>query len=234
MSKEPVSPLANERLKLTPFLAERHADSYFAQTAAHPKLYAHMPLGPFESKADFVSQFLDGMIGQKPGWAAFAIIDKTRPASAEDDEGELAGMISFINTSDTHLFTEIGGVLIFPKYQRTHVNTNAVGLMLQRALGSPQEGGMGLRRVQWLANSMNAPSIRVAERFGFRHEAVLRWHYVFVDGLKKGKVGNGRPLPPGSPEGSLGRDSVVLSLCWDDWQEGGAREKVEGLMARKK
>ncbi|KAK0747565.1 acyl-CoA N-acyltransferase [Apiosordaria backusii] len=193
-----------------------------------------MASGPYTTTEEFVSQFLDKTSGSNPGWFTFAVIDKTRPRSAEDEEGELAGMMSFMDTSTLHLSTEIGCIVILPKYQRTHVTTNAVGLMLQFAFAAPEYGGMGLRRVQWKTSSMNTASIKTAERLGFRKEGVLRWHMVFRGGEERQKVGNGRVLPPGSGRGDYGRDTVVLGLCWDDWWEGGGREKVEGLMARGK
>jgi RimJ/RimL family protein N-acetyltransferase len=213
--------------------AERHAEAYFANTAASPELYAHMPLGPFTTKAEFVEEFLEKMSGQNPEWLTFAVIDKTRPPSSADEEGELAGMMTFMNTSIKHLSTEIGCIVVLPQYHRTHVTTNAVGLMLQFALSGHMGGGMGLRRVQWTASSMNAASIRVAERLGFQREGLLRWHYVFRNGLQTGKIGNGRALPQGSPENDLGRDTVVLSLCWDDWQNG-AKDVVQKAMDRTK
>jgi len=211
--------------------ADHHAGAYFAQSSAHPELYAHMPLGPYASEDDFVSCFLEKRVYPDPRFIALAIIDKTRPSSAEDDEGELAGMMAFMETSTTHLSTEIGCVVVLPSYHRSHVTTNAVGLMLQYALNSVEEGGLGLRRVKWQASTMNAPSIRVAERLGFQKEGILRWHFAFRQGAQNRKVGNGRALPPGSAEGDLGRDTVVLSLCWDDWAQGG-KTKVEEAMAR--
>ncbi|OIW25532.1 acyl-CoA N-acyltransferase [Coniochaeta ligniaria NRRL 30616] len=192
-----------------------------------------MPLGPFATQAEFVEQFLQKTSGQNPEWLTLVVIDKTRSPSSADEEGELAGMMTFMNTSARHLSTEIGCIVVLPEYHRTHVTTNAVGLMLQCALSDPADGGMGLRRVQWTASSMNQASIRVAERMGFRREGVLRWHYVFRGGLQAGKVGTGRVLPQGSPEDDLGRDTVVLGLCWDDWQNG-AKEVVQKAMSRTK
>ena len=188
-------------------------------------------MGPFATEADFVEEFLGKRSGQNPGWLTLAVIDKTRPFSQEDEEGELAGMMTFMNTSVEHLSTEIGCLVVLPKYHRTHVTSNAVGLMLQHALMATEDGGMGLRRVQWQANSMNLASIRVAERMGFLKEGLLRWHYVFRNGAQTAKVGNGRTLPGGSCESDFGRDTVVLGLCWDDW-ENGAREIVQKVMDR--
>ncbi|KAK4202608.1 putative acetyltransferase [Triangularia verruculosa] len=228
----PIRTLSNDRVKLVPLSVEKHASSLVNQLIAHPELYAHMPLGPYTSTSDFVSSYLEKTSFPNPGYFTFAVIDLTRPASPEDSEGELAGMMSFMDTSTVHLSTEIGFVVVLPQYQRTHVTTNAVGLMLQYALDGPDRGGIGLRRVQWKTSSMNPASARAAERLGFRHEGVLRWHMVFRGGEEKGKVGNGRGLPPGGEKGDLGRDTVMMGLCWDDW-EGGARKKVEGLMARR-
>ena len=189
-----------------------------------------MPTGPFATEAEFVTFLKDKALAD-PTFLILAIIDKTQAPSAEDDEGALAGMMSFFDTSTVHLLTEIGYVVTLPAFRRTHVTTNAVGLMLQYAFAAEADGGMGLRRVQWRANSVNAASIRVAERMGFRREGLVRWHMVFRDGVQKGKVGNGRPLPEGSREGDIGRDTVVLGLCWDEW-EGGVGERVSELMGR--
>lgn len=189
-----------------------------------------MPSGPFATEAEF-ALFLQEKSLADPTFLTLAIIDKTQPPSAEDDEGALAGMMSFFDTSTVHLSAEIGYVVTLPPFRRTHVTTNAVGLMLQYAFAAEDVGGMGLRRVQWKANSANAASIRVAERMGFRKEGLMRWHMVFRDGVAKGKVGNGRPLPKGSRDGDVGRDTVVLGLCWDDWEEG-VTETVSEVMGR--
>lgn len=65
-------------------------------------------------------------------------------------------------------------------------------------------------------------SLRVAERVGFRKEAIQRWGAVFPLGKEgnEGREGEGK---------GKGRDVFKLSLCWDDW-EGGMREVVEGLL----
>ncbi|KAK1831418.1 putative acetyltransferase [Podospora conica] len=224
----PVRPdlLANDRLKLVPMTPTRHASAFFRASSPHPDIYAHMPTGPFATESEFIN-FLDEKRSD-PTVLILAIIDKTRPPSPEDDEGALAGMMSFFDTSPVHLSAEIGYVVTLPAFRRTHVTTNSVGLMLRYAFAA---GGMGLRRVQWKASSVNAASMRVAERMGFRREGVLRWHMVFRDGVGKGKVGHGRALPKGSREGELGRDTVVLGFCWDEW-EGGGEERVVKLMGR--
>lgn len=164
----------------------------------------------------------------------YAVIDKTRPSSSptNDPSGALAGTIAYLESSAEHLVTEIGFVITLPPFQRTHVTSNAVGLLLQYALEPPEHGGLGLRRVQWCANSVNTASRKVAERMGFVFEGVIRWDKVFKDGMNRGKVGNGRGVPPGAEEGDIGRDTVLYGISWEEWGSGG-REKVRRIMEKR-
>jgi hypothetical protein len=66
-------------------------------------------------------------------------------------------------------------VIVLPLYQRTFVSTHAIGLLLDYALQKPGDGGLGLRRVQWMAHADNTASVRAAERMGFKMEGVLRY-----------------------------------------------------------
>lgn len=56
---------------------------------------------------------------------------------------------------------------------------------MHRILDAPEEGGLGLRRCQWKANSVNAQSAKTAARMGFTKEGVLRCLIV----LPEGKIG---------------------------------------------
>lgn len=150
----------------------------------------------------------------------------------ESSSGALAGLIGFQSASPSNLSIEIGPIIVLPAFQRTHVASNAIGLLLQYALDPKERDGLGLRRVQWDCGSENMASMRVAERMGFVREGVLRWQHVYRDGIARGKVGNGRGLPSGSLEGDLGRDTVVYGLCWDVWEEG-ARHLVQAIMDRR-
>lgn len=145
--------------------------------------------------------------------------------------------MGYINTSFQNLCTEIGAVIILPAFQRTHVASNAVGLLLNYALNLPSTspddngGGLGLRRVVWQANFLNKGSTRLASRMHFQFEGILRWDRVLPIG--KDEASNGKPTRDGDlrPE-NVGRDTAIYSLCWDDWELKGAKEKVAGVMAR--
>lgn len=194
--------------------------------------------GPYRDAEHFIAEFIEKRIQQDQGILLFAIFDKTRIVN-DDTQGNhvtLAGIIALLDSSVAYLKTEIGSVVILPQFQRTHVASNAVGLLLHYALDLPQNinsPGLGLRRVSWKANSNNQASIRLAEKMGFRMEGTLRWDRVFPPDRKALGVGNGREIRPGdSKRDCVGRDTVLLSLCWDDWEEG-AREQVDMVMARK-
>lgn len=189
-----------------------------------------MSIGPFATEEEFVSKFIHGFTNQ-PSVACYAVIDKKKPASTADPEGELAGMVSYMSASALHLSAEVGYIIILPPYQRTHVTTHAVGLLLHYALDSPEQGGLGLRRMQWLADPPNKASLAAAQRMGFQLEGILRWNRVVPDAEARGKVHNGREGPPYGEETDGGRDTAYLSLCWDDWI-GGKREFVDELLSR--
>ncbi|KAJ5221512.1 Acyl-CoA N-acyltransferase [Penicillium citrinum] len=231
----PIHAISNDRLKLIPFDLDLHLDTFFRRSASHPELYSHMPIGPFDTLADLKGQFLNQpdnhiLSFSNPESFAFAVIDKTRPASAEDPEGELAGTVSFIRTSPVHLCTEIGFIVILPPYQRTHVATNTVGLALKYAFGSTEDGGLGLRRVHWQASTANPASAKLATKMGFEKIGMTPWHMRFVNGKEKGKIGNGREPPPGTDPRDLWRDTFSFTLAWDNWEAGGKEVAEKAIM----
>ncbi|KAJ7696537.1 hypothetical protein B0H17DRAFT_1158636 [Mycena rosella] len=149
----------------------------------------------------------------------FAVIDKTK-----GEQGALAGVIGLTSVSTLNLSAEIACVVCLPAFQRTFVNSNAVGLVLKYCLDLPADGGLGFRRVQWTANAANAVSVRAAERMGMKREGTLRWTAVLGEGKEGNAAGEGRGQ-------GAGRDRAVLAMCWDDWEEGG-RELVRQIMER--
>ncbi|KAG8969529.1 hypothetical protein FRB90_010727, partial [Tulasnella sp. 427] len=157
--------------------------------------------------------------------------------------GALAGLLTYLRTEPTALTTEIGHLVIFPPFQRTHVTTNAVGLLLIHALEVPKKGGWGMRRVQWTAAPNNKPSVRAGERMGFKWEGVLRNLRPMLgekeDVRTTGKGEKRETFKPGAKLDILTRegdplpgvpswDTAFLSLCWVDYD----RETLDKMMAR--
>ena len=222
-------------MRLTPFVPALHARTYFAEVVADPGLQRWLPFT--HRSLEEVCAFVEHGVRRNPGCILFAVLDK-RAAGAQRGgagagEGErMAGVIGLVNTSAANLAAEIGWVVTFAAFRRTYVTTHAVGLLLRYCL-SPRTArgtgppGLGLRRVWWTAHPSNAPSLRAARRVGMRVEGTQRWAWV----LPARKEGNGIEVPEGrdAAAGRPGRDSVVLAVCWDDWENGGS-ELVRGLM----
>lgn len=93
--------------------------------------------------------------------APFAIV-------AADDDRVLLGSISLLRLDWRHLRGEVGYWLAAPARRQGHA-TRAVRLIC--AWG---QTALGLERIDLLAATGNIASQRVAERCGFRREAVLR------------------------------------------------------------
>jgi len=217
--------LESDRVKLTPFIPSLHARAYADVLKIDPDLHRWFPIDL--SSLDNILTQVEFLMRRRPVCILFAIIDKTRGG-----DGALAGVIGLINAMPSNLSTEIAWAVVFPAFQHTYVASNAIGLLLRYCLelpSYPQRPGLGFRRVQWTAHTANRASQAAAKRMGFKEEGVLRWSWVIPEGME----GNGIALRDGDPESPRpGRDSVMFSLCVDDWESGG-REHVQRLIDRR-
>ncbi|KAL1714992.1 acyl-CoA N-acyltransferase [Schizophyllum commune] len=202
--------IENDKVKLVPFDPSIHADAFVAGSKDHPWLFDHLIYGPWQTPADMASQWFEPTIHANPAVVLFAVLDKLSPNTP------LAGIMAYLNTSAPNLVTEIGYITTLPAFQRTHVSSNAVVVLMKYALDLPP-AGLGLRRLEWRANSLNTKSIALAMRMGYQLDGVLRWDRVYP-GDKKG---NGRKVREDDVKpGTVGRDTALLSVCWDDWLNG--------------
>ncbi|KAG6826164.1 hypothetical protein H0H92_000914 [Tricholoma furcatifolium] len=222
----PVKDLESERVKLTLFQPSKHAEEFYK--ISRPT-YDYLPYGPYDTVEDFVSGLFEGLIQPNLGNALFAVFDKTKASELGNKDGAFAGVIGYTNGMAHYLAVEIAWVLISPQFQRTHVTSNAVGLLLKYALDLPEAGGLGLRRVVWQCSPANGPSIKAAERMGFKREGYSRWTMVMPEGKP---LGNGRDRRAGDPKKHLlGRDTQVLGICWDDWESGSSLQRHLAFVA---
>jgi RimJ/RimL family protein N-acetyltransferase len=181
-----------------------------------------------DTEADFMREFYDKYISTSPEGCLYAIFDKVT-VPGKEDASNYAGIIALVATNPVNAVTEMG-VIVFPAFQRTHVATNAIGLLLLWTLDPPSAGGLGLRRVEWQTHAENVASRRAALRMGFEFEGIARWQRVFphtkaglpVEALEK-RNGTKGELP--------GRHSAIFSIVWDEWDE--KRSKVVALMELK-
>ncbi|TBU46062.1 acyl-CoA N-acyltransferase [Dichomitus squalens] len=202
--------LENDRVKVVLFNPAVHGAEYWAGTKDHPEVYDYLPWGPFPSLDSFV-HYIDQRFNISPSYLVLAVLDKTSPGTP------LAGLVGFLYAEPSNLSLEVGILICLPAFQRRRITYAAVALLLQYSLNLPTDGGLGLRRVQYQANSNNVKSVGFAKKMGFHLEGIIRWQRV-LDGSKPG---NEKAAREGDPKpGTVGRDTALLSLCWDDWEEG--------------
>ncbi|KAH7922034.1 hypothetical protein BV22DRAFT_1037935 [Leucogyrophana mollusca] len=224
--------LSSSKVHLVPFIPRLHIDAFLDGVRKKDSMFQYIPLA-MEGPDDFL-RFVESIMRRDVRNILFAIIDTTRPDLTRPTlGGSVAGAIGLAYTSSTALTTEVGPVIVLPDFQRTHVGSHAVGLILRWALELPSTSppGLGMRRVVWTTGPTNASSNGLAIRMGFKYEGLIRWACTIhqVEGYPKE---GGKPPREGDPMPGLpGRDSNLYAQCWDDW-EGGGRELVEHAFAR--
>lgn len=141
-------------------------------------LFEDAPAG----EADFAPWLEKAAISDDPRF--FAVIDRAT--------GRVEGRQSLMRIDPVHGVIEIGHILWGPAIARTRVATEALYLFAAYAFDT-----LGYRRLEWKCNSLNEPSKRAAERFGFTAEGVFRQHMV-----QKGR----------------NRDTAWFAMTDADWQ----------------
>ncbi|KAF2490833.1 acyl-CoA N-acyltransferase [Lophium mytilinum] len=223
--------LENDFVALEPFDPAIHATRFVKDIKANPSLltYVSLPIG--DTTEDFI-EFYGRHFGSSPEACIYVVFDKIviSKKGESDLKDNYAGTLALTSTSPVNACTEIG-VMISPAFQRTHVATNAIGLLLLYTLDPLPAGGLGLRRVEWKTHAENAASRRAALRMGFEFEGVARWNRVFpggevvlpVEALEE-RNGTKGELP--------GRHTAIYSIVWDEWDE--KRPKIVALMNLKR
>ena len=95
----------------------------------------------------------------------FAVIDRAT--------GRAEGRQSLMRIDPVHGVIEIGHILWGPAIARSRIATEALFLLAAYVFDT-----LGYRRFEWKCNSLNEPSKRAAQRFGFSPEGVFRQHMI--------------------------------------------------------
>ncbi|OAP63478.1 hypothetical protein AYL99_02705 [Fonsecaea erecta] len=241
--------LENDLVALVPFEPTVHAAPFVEMIKAHPEMFSYIPFPVINDEADFMKVY-EG-IHSSPADCLFAVLDKKQKKKVQEEEGlasslkaaaemggngnTFAGVVSLMATNPTNAVTEVG-VMIFPAFQRTHVATNAIGLLLFWTLDPPAAGGLALRRVVWQTHAGNAVSRRTATRLGFEFEGIARWDRVFprCRGSEVGLSAEALRVRNGTPgEEQPGRHTAVYSIVWDEWDDN-KRPRIAALMMERK
>jgi RimJ/RimL family protein N-acetyltransferase len=157
------SPLEGETVKLEPVDPARHAGDLFTASEGAPSLWDHLAYGPFEDQEVFTSWLEKRAASNDPLF--YAIIERA--------SGQAQGMASFMRIVPEHGVIEIGHIWFAPVLQHSRQATEAIYLLASHAFDD-----LGYRRLEWKCDSLNEPSRRAAERFGFVFEGVFRQHMV--------------------------------------------------------
>ena len=165
-SRPDMRPLHGLWMLLEPVSAARHArDLYesFSESDPHGHVWTYMPYGPWESFEQFEAWLKEREASRDPWFYAFI----------RRDTGKACGMGSFMRCDAPNGVIEIGHIWMSPALQRSREATETIFLMIRHAFDD-----LGVRRLEWKCDSLNAPSRKAAERFGFTFEGIFRQHLI--------------------------------------------------------
>jgi RimJ/RimL family protein N-acetyltransferase len=157
--------LLGRHVLLRPLDPERDAAALWPAThgPGHEALWLYLPYGPFADGGALAAHLARCGAGADPLF--FAVEERT--------SGLAAGVASYLRITPEHRTIEVGHILYSPALQRTPGATEAMFLLARHAFED-----LGYRRYEWKCNALNAPSMRAAERLGFRYEGTFRQHLI--------------------------------------------------------
>jgi RimJ/RimL family protein N-acetyltransferase len=118
--------------------------------------------GPFPDGGAFARWLADRETLQDPYY--YAVVDAA---------GRAVGVSALMEIRPVMRVAEVGHIVYSPALQRTPLGTEAQYLLARYVFET-----LRYRRYEWKCNSLNAPSRRAAERYGFRFEGILRQHMI--------------------------------------------------------
>jgi RimJ/RimL family protein N-acetyltransferase len=162
----PVTPMVGRYCSLEKLDAERHSTDLYAANCEAPdgRDWTYSPAGPFSNFA----QYADYLSKES------AKSDPLHHAIVDNLTGKPVGTAALMRIDPVNGVIEIGHLVYSPRLKRTRAGTEAMYLFMRRALDE-----LGYRRYEWKCDSLNAPSRRAAERYGFRFEGIFRQAVVY-------------------------------------------------------
>ncbi|HUR43739.1 MAG TPA: GNAT family protein [Aestuariivirga sp.] len=165
-TKPDLRPLPGRWIRLEPVSAAKHAESLhgsFTGNDPHGHVWTYLAYGPWQSFEVF-EEWLKGREASRDPWF-YAFIRR--------DTGNACGMGSFMRADPANGVIEIGHIWMSPGLQQTRESTEAIFLMIRHCFDD-----LGVRRLEWKCDALNAPSRRAAERLGFAFEGIFRQHFI--------------------------------------------------------
>lgn len=173
----PHTPIPGNLVTLEP-ISPAHSPSLFkhlggpANAPLWTYLFHHAPATQAEMDT-MVAEWVPAPDGPPPEFQMYAVMPRAESSSGADvqQQPEALGVVAYLNNVPAHRRIEVGFIALGTRLQRTRAATEALYLLIQR----PFDDELGYRRVEWKANSRNAPSLAAAERLGFVYEGVFRF-----------------------------------------------------------
>lgn len=159
-------PLHGRWVRLEPVSAVKHAQALydsFVNDDPQGHVWTYLGYGPWESFEVF-EEWLKAREAARDPWF-YAFIRR--------DTGKACGMGSFMRCDAANGVIEIGHIWMSPGLQKTREATEVIYLMIRHCFDD-----LGVRRLEWKCDSLNAPSRAAAERFGFTFEGIFRQHFI--------------------------------------------------------
>jgi RimJ/RimL family protein N-acetyltransferase len=157
------SVIPGTRVRLEPLDPARHAADLHAASLGDPRLWDHLPYGPFADVEALREHLARQAASEDPLF--FAVVDA--------ETGRAAGVVTYMRIEPAHGCIEIGHIWFGGPLQRTPAATETIYLLARHAFDD-----LGNRRLEWKCDAANARSRRAAERFGFTFEGVFRQHQI--------------------------------------------------------
>lgn len=156
-------PIEGETVRLEPLDPSRHGEQLYAVTAGADATWDYLAYGPFSGHEEFL------------GWleARAPLDDPFTYAIIDREAGSARGLTSLMRIDAPNGVIEVGHIWLSPPLQRTRQATEALYLQARYVFDE-----LGYRRFEWKCDSLNQPSRRAAERFGFVFEGIFRQHMV--------------------------------------------------------
>jgi RimJ/RimL family protein N-acetyltransferase len=157
--------LPGRYVRLEPLDAQRDGDELFLHSSGdqHAHLWAYLFDGPYHDRSEFDAALERRQRSEDPLF--YSILDR--------ESGAALGWAALMRIEPEHRVIEVGHILYLPQLQRTPGATEAMYLLARYVFDT-----LGYRRYEWKCNSLNAPSRRAAQRYGFTFEGIFRQHLI--------------------------------------------------------
>ncbi|MDO4686507.1 MAG: GNAT family protein [Corynebacterium sp.] len=154
---------------LVPLSMEHSAELFAAYTSspdptpqhhiANSNIWTYLRQGPFASLTEYET-WVHGAITSQDA-ITYSVINT--------ETSKPVGTLSLMRIDTANGVIEVGNVVFSPLMQGTALSTEAQFLLMQYVFDQ-----LNYRRYEWKCDSLNAPSMRAAERLGFTYEGTFR------------------------------------------------------------